>query len=626
MLQDIRANAQGTAAKIIVGVIVLAFALFGVESILLGGGGNSVAEVNGEEITPQELQQAINNQKRQLIAMMGDDIDPALLDDQRLSGQVMETLIQRKLLVQAAGDMDMTISDQQLGAVIASMEQFQVDGQFSPDYYRAALSNAGFTPASFKQTLLQDMIAGQVRSGLAGSEFVTPAEMDLNARIAGEQRDLRYLTIPLAGVMVAQGVSDEDVAAYYEANTNDFLAPEAVELDFIELKTADFVEPVDESLLQDAYQAELQGAQYQTESAVSHILFERADDEAEDAFNERVAAVQARIAAGEDFATLAGEYSDDIGSRNFGGELGYTSGDTFPEEMEQAISELEVGQVSDAVTTEAGVHLILLTDRRDGEPPSFEDMRVKLEQQVASSEARVVLMRTVETLKDLAFNADNLKEPAAELGLTLQSSDKVGRNQAEGLFSSAALQAAAFDDDVLNAGYNSDVIELDPDHWLVLRVREYHPANVQPLEEVRAEIVTALTEQLARETIIAAAESAVSSLRGGESVEAYANAQGYEWQVELGADRRNLAVPAEILAAAFGLAAPAEGTSAVDYVLTNTGDALVFELDRVAPGDLESLPLAEQGALEQMVSNEYSQVIDSEYRKGLRERADVTVL
>ncbi len=626
MLQDIRANAQGTAAKIIVGLIVMAFALFGIESILLGGGGSGVAEVNGEEISPRELQQAVNNQKRQLISMMGDNIDPAMLDDQRLSAQAMQTLIQRKLMVQSADAMGMAVSDRQLGVIIGSMEQFQMDGQFSPEIYRVTLADAGFTPTSFKETLAQDMLIGQARAGLSGSEFSTPAELALNARIAAEQRDIRYLTLPLANFAVEQDVTEADIAAYYEANGTDFLSQEAVELDYIELRTADFREPVDESQLQDAYQAELQGAEYQTESQVSHILFERGSDESEDELNARVAIVTEKLAAGEDFAALATEFSDDIGSKNFGGELGYTSGDAFPSQMETAIAELEVGQVSAAVETEAGIHIIKVTDRRSGEPPSFEEMRAELEDRVAMAEAQVELIRTVETLKDLAFNAEDLGNPAEELSLTVAGSDRISRAQDQGLFANPALLAAAFSDDVLNAGHNSDVIELSSEHWVVLRVREHHPSEVRPLEEVQSQIQAQIADQRAREAVTAAAEQAVLALRGGASVETLANEAGYEWQVELGADRRNLAIPREVLQSAFALAPPAEGATVVDYVLNSMGDAQVFQLDRVTPGTLDVLPDADQVSLRQIVVNEYRQVVDAEYRQGLRDAADITVL
>ena len=148
MLQDLRKNVQGTTAKIVVGLIVISFSIFGIESILLGGGGSSVAEVNGDEITPMELQQAVNTSKRRLIGMMGDSLDPALLDDERLRPQALESLIARKLEVQAADDMGLAVSEREIGAVIGGMEQFQVDGRFSPDLYKSLLSSSGFTPSS----------------------------------------------------------------------------------------------------------------------------------------------------------------------------------------------------------------------------------------------------------------------------------------------------------------------------------------------------------------------------------------------------------------------------------------------------------------------------------------------
>ncbi|RLQ23111.1 peptidylprolyl isomerase [Seongchinamella sediminis] len=626
MLQDIRKNSQGTMAKIIVGVIVVAFAGFGLESILLGGGNNSVAEVNGEQISPLELQQAVDNQKRQLISMMGENIDPTMLDDQRLSQQAMQSLIQRKLLLQSAEDMGLTVSAGQVGAVVASMEQFKLDGQFSPDMYRARLGEAGFTPTSFKQAMVEDMTLGQARSGLAGSEFATPAELELNARIVGEQRDLRYLTIPLATFASETEVSAGDVEAYYNEHADEFLSEEAVELDYIELRAEDFRAPVEEQAIVDAYREEIVNGQYQTETRVSHILFEQGSDESDEAFARRIADVQDRLAGGADFAEVAGDASDDIGSTAFGGDLGFTAGDAFPAEMEEAIAALDVNAVSEPVATDAGVHIIKVTERREGEPPPLEELRPQLEEQLAMAEAQVELLLTVETLKDLAFNAQDLQAPATEMSLQVQRSERVSRNQEEGLFAEPALLAAAFSDEVLNAGHNSDVIELSPEHWVVVSVREHHPAEVLPLAAVEEEIIARITDERARAAVEAAAIAAARSLRAGDSVESFAKAAGYEWQVELGASRRNSMVPAEILASAFLLAPPAEGESVVDYVVNTSGDALVYEVARVSPGSLAELAEAERGGLQQMVGAEYSQLIDNEYRQGLRESADINVL
>jgi peptidyl-prolyl cis-trans isomerase D len=197
MLQDIRQHTQGTAAKIIIGMIVISFAFFGIQSILVSGGDNEIADVNGELIYPQQLQQALDTQKRRLISMMGDQFDPAMLDDERLAPQALESLVSRILLMQSALALKLVISENDIGAVVAGMEQFQIDGKFSPAVYKSVLSSAGYTPSYFKQSLSEDMLLSQLRSGIAGSEFVTSSELALNSHVILEQRDLNFFTIPL---------------------------------------------------------------------------------------------------------------------------------------------------------------------------------------------------------------------------------------------------------------------------------------------------------------------------------------------------------------------------------------------------------------------------------------------
>jgi len=623
MLQDMRKSTQGTAAKIVVGLIVIAFSMFGIESILLGGGGSGVAEVNGEDISPQELQQAVNTQKRRLIAMMGDGIDPAMLDDQRLSGQALDSLINRKLLMQSASDMKLSVSERQIGAIIGSMEQFQVDGQFSPEAYKSLLSSSGYTPAYFKQNLSDDIALNQLRSGLAGSEFATPSELTLNARVTAEQRDLRYMTIPLEKFTADTDISEADIEAFYTANQSSFLTPESVDLEFIELQADDFRAPVEESLVLEAYQQARQNPQFQTEHRVYHILFEQTEDDTQ---QQRIADARAQLASGVDFADVAREFSDDVGSAGSGGDLGYSGGDAFPEEMEQAIAQLELNVVSEPVQTDAGRHLIMVTERNDGKVADLEDMRAELEDSIQADEARVVLLRTVEALRDLSFNAEGLDGPAQELDLVVQQAEGITRSQPDGLFANPSLVTAAFSDDVLEAGHNSEVIEHSGGRFVVMRVRRYNEPEVKPLASVREQIVADITETSARAAVAAAAEQAVQALRSGTSVEEFAKREGYEWQVELGASRRNTVVPGGVLQRAFELPAPAEGLASSDFIMTPTGDAQVFQLVRVNAGDYESLAEAEQQLLRQQVSAEYSNLVDTEFQRGLRSDAEINVL
>ncbi|GHD29736.1 SurA N-terminal domain-containing protein [Halioglobus pacificus] len=625
MLQDIRSNIQGTMAKIIIGLIIVSFSIFGIESILFGGGSSGVAEVNGEPISPIEVQQAVNTQKRQLIAMMGDAVDPAMLDDNVLGAQALDGLIDRRLQMQSAADLDLVASEAEIGRVIAGMEQFWLDGQFSPEVYTSVLASAGFTPAFFKQSLAQDLVLNQVRSAVAGSDFATPAELALNARIASEQRDVRYLTIPLERFRQDVDVTDEQVAAWYADNEANYMTEESVELEYIELLVDDYREPIAEDVLRQEFELAKDSYQYQPENRVSHILFEQGDGESDDAFAARVAEASQSLSDGADFAQLAGELSADIGSAAAGGDLGFSSGDAFPEEMEEAIAALEVGQVSEPVTTDAGVHLILLTERRAGETASFEEMRPQLEETLQLTEARNALLRKVEDLRDLAFNAENLNGPAQDLELEVETASGVTRDQLEGLFSRPSLIAAAFSEDVLELGHNSEVIELSPEHFVALRVATHNKPELMPLDTVREQIVSAIAEKASQEAIDVEALRAVVAINAGEGVESFAVENGYEWQVEIGAKRRNVNLPQAVLERAFELQAPTADTPVVDAVSDINGDRLVLALVRVTEGELDALAPTERDLIDRQVGAEFGTLIQQEYQSGLRQRAEITV-
>jgi peptidyl-prolyl cis-trans isomerase D len=626
MLQDIRKSTQGTTAKVVVGLIVVSFSIFGIESILLGGGGSGIAEVNGEQIYPGEVDLLVNTQKRRLISMMGENLDPSMLDDQRLTSQALDNIISRRLQTQSAAELKLGISEQQIGAVIGSMEQFQIDGQFSADLYKSALSGAGYTPAAFKQGLQEDLLLNQLNNGLAGSDFATQKELELNAAYTAESRDVRYLTIPLEKFAAELEISDESVEQYYEQNELRFRTREMVELDYIELSLESFRQPVEESILLEQYELEKENYQYKTQSTVSHILFERGEDEAEEDFQVRIVSAQEGLATGVDFAELARTASDDIGSASYGGELGSTQGETFPEEMEAAIALLELGAVSGPVQTDAGIHLIKLTAQVSGEMPPLEEMRAELEDRVQVEEARRELISVVEKLKDLAFNAEDLAMPAQELGLEVKQINGISRNHDDGLFANASLLGAAFSEEVLDQGHNSDIIELANETYVALRVRKHNEPETKPLDLVRDEIVASITDEASRAAVVEAAMDALVQLQSDVGVEAVANANDYEWQVELAAMRSNPMVPAQLLQRVFEMPAPEEGQSMFDYVQTSTGDVQVFELARVTPGALEALDPIQKNQLQQQITAEYSRMVNTEFQRGLRERADITVL
>ena len=623
MLQSIRKNIQGTMAKVIVGIIVVPFAFFGIESLFGGSVIQNVAEVNGQPITAVELQQQINLQRRQLLMSMGEDIDPSLLDEQRLAGIALEFLVQKLLLLEAASGYDMEISDQRINDLVTSMPSFQTEGQFDPQRYRLLLSEQGYTPAGFRKALREDILLNQLRSGIGGAEFVTASELALLSAIQEEQRDLRYLRIPIDRFKDGHALAESEVDAWYEANQLLYQTEENVSLDYIELRQEDFEPELTEAEVRELYELEKDSLQVPEIRAVSHILFEQGEAESEQDLLARIASVSAKLEVdAANFPALARQYSEDPGSASLGGELGLTSGDTFPAEIEAAVAQLALKEVSEPVESEAGWHLLLVTEIRGGATPAFDEVRMELEQRLRGERAQRELLRVVESLRDLVFNAEDLQGPASELSLSISRQEGVTRSGAEGLFANPQVINSAFSPDLLENAYNSDVLELNDGHFVVLRSVAHQPSETPPLAHVRDRVVNEIIEDKARDEAVVHAGDLLKQLLAGASIEALALAEGYQWQVELGATRDNQQLPRVILESAFKLQAPAEG-SVYDYVQTVEGDVELFEIFRVKQGNIENISNQKKIQLRRKMAEEWSRTLTAIHYQNLADSARV---
>lgn len=539
MLQNIRSGTKGPVFKVIIGLIVLSFALFGVESILLGGSDDSVAEINGEKVSTFQVQQAVARQKQSLAELLGDNFRPELFDEQQLTQQALQGIIATRLQQQWAASWSLTASDKLLGELVASIPSFQIDGVFSPELYTQSLAMAGFTPLSFKEALKSDEMVRQLTVGLLDSELTTPLERDVLALVNGEQRSVRYAMIPRGKVTEQVVVSESDIVQYFEANADAFTSEERVSVNYLHLRSDDYFEPVDEGDLRAAYELEINDYAYESETRVSHVLLIQADDESIEEYASRVERVASSLNSGESFADVAMSQSDDIGSSSDGGDLGYTNGELFPQPMEDAIVSLELNEISGPVVTDAGTHFLLVTDRRSEEPPSFEEMRGQLEVALAESDARRRLVSQVERLRDLAYTAPNLSDPAAELGLTVLSAEKLSRTEQQGVFANEAIMNAVFSEALVVDGYNSDVLEISEDEFAALRVTEHFPPAALELDAVREDIQATLQYQAELDALAQLADGLAAELAQGVDLESLAQREGLEWQVVIDANRQS---------------------------------------------------------------------------------------
>jgi peptidyl-prolyl cis-trans isomerase D len=621
MLQNIRDNSQGWIAKTIIGLIVVLLALTGIEAIFTStSNSQNAAEVNGEKISTNELGRAVEMQRRQLLQQLGRDFDASLLDEKLLRGAALNGLIERTLLLQGARDAKFGFSQQALDQVILQTPEFQVDGKFSSDRFDQVIRQLGYNRLQFRQMLEQEMLIGQLRAGLSASSFVTAAEVEAFARLEKQTRD--FATLTLKADTAAVQLSEDDIKAYYDAQASQFMSPEQVVLEYVELNKDRFFDQVEVSddELQGAYENEIANLAEQRQAA--HILVEVNDSLDEEQAKAKIEDVQKRLQQGEDFAALAKEFSDDPGSAANGGDLGYAGPGVYDPAFEEALYALEENQVSAPVRSEFGWHLIKLLGVQAPEVPSLASLKDKLERELKAQQVERRFVEAAKQLEDAAFEASDLVQPAQELGLEIKTTAAFGREGGEGLSANRQVIQAAFSSEVLEDGSNSPAIELDPNSIVVVRVKEHRKPEQLSLEQVAEGIRTQLTQVRASEAAKAQGEELLAALRAGQTPVAESERE-QSWEVVEAATRSQEGVDPVVLQTLFRMPKPSEsGQSSFAGISLNTGDFVIVRLNGV--NEPEG-PLAEEemAMYSRFLASRSGQQDFAAFRKQLEAKADI---
>lgn len=578
MLQNIRDNSTGWISKSIIGLIVVLFAFTGFDAILGStSNSNNAAKVNGEEITLDALAEAKNLQRRQLLQQFGKDFDASLIDDALLSEAALKGLISRKLLVQAADQSGFAFSSALIDQFILLAPEFQVDGKFNADRFDQVIRQMGYTRLQFRQMIEQEMRTGQLRAGIAATAFVTEQEAQAFADLERQTRDFAMLTIKPELDKVA--VTEDEVKAYYDENSSEFLTQEQVVVEYVELEKSAFFDQVvvDDVALQELYQAEIANLVEQRHAA--HILFEVTADVTDEQAKAAAQSAIERINAGEEFAAVAKEVSDDIGSAEQGGDLGFAAQGVYDPAFEDALYALENGQISAPVRTDYGWHVIKLLGVQAADVPSFASLKDKLSQDLKSQQVEQRFVEAVRELESAAYESADLQQPASELGLEIKVSEPFGREGLDGLFANRQVLQAAFSTEVLEEGANSTAIELDPETTVVLRVKEHK----RPEQIAFAEVSTQIREQLLVKRAIEQAQSQGQALLSSlqEDKTSTAQAQQDAWQVVEAATRDQESVDPEVLQALFKMPKPEANAAEFAGLNLSNGDYVIIRLTGV---------------------------------------------
>ena len=620
MLQNIRDNSQGWIAKTIIGVIVALMALTGFDAIFQATStSQDAAKVNGEEVTQVELSQAVDMQRRQLLQQLGKDFDSSLLDEKMLREAALKGLIDRKLLLQGAKDAKFSFSEAALDQVILQTPEFQEDGKFSPERFDQVIRQLGYGRLQFRDMLGQEMLIGQLRAGLAGSGFVTDEQVNAFARLEKQTRD--FASVNIKADPAAVKLSDDEVKAYYDEHAKEFMTPDQVVIDYIELKKSSFFDQVavKDDELQALYQKEIANLAEQRRAA--HILIEVNDKVSDEQAKAKIVEIQQRLAKGESFEALAKEFSQDPGSAANGGDLGFAGQGVYDPVFETAVYALKQDQVSEPVRTTYGYHLIKLLGVEAPEVPSFASLKDKLTHDLKTQQVERRFVDATKQLEDSAFEASDLVQPAQELKLTVHTSAPFGREGGEGIAANRAVIQAAFSTEVMDEGANSTAIELDPETVVVLRVKEHRKPEQLPLEAVASSIRAQLVKEHASAAAKTRAEEIIKELRDGK-LPLNQPIDGQSWKVQEAVARGQEGIDPAVLQAVFRMPKPvSKDKPTFGSVTLADGSVVVLRLngvnDAVAPTE------EEKASYRRFLASRVGQQDFAAYRKQLENEAKV---
>ncbi|MDA9902448.1 SurA N-terminal domain-containing protein [Gammaproteobacteria bacterium] len=622
MLQDIRDNSQGVIAKVIIGLIVAIFVLFGAESIIGGFvAAPSVGTVNGEEITETQLQIEMQT----LLGSLG--VGAENLDQGLVEQLAINQLVEEALLRQSTSRLGMSVSEARIDEALIANASFQINGVFDPEFAVRTMNTQGFSVASYREALRERMLLGQLVNALSSSNFVTESELSNLASLNLQSRDFRYLSIPPGARTLSVAITDQEISDYYQANESQFIAAETVEVDYVLLDRSALMNEVsvEQSLIEDQYEEEKAAFEGSAERRAAHILFETNNlmDESQ-ALKEASAALD-RLEAGELFSDLALELSSDVVSAQDGGDIGYSGGDSFPEEIELALTELEVDEVSSPVVTDFGVHVVKLTEDNTRVFSPLEEVEDRIERDLKSGEVGRLYSARLAELSNLAFEIGDLADLAEQLDLAVMTSDPIGRQGGVGLFGNRSVIDVMFSDEVLLDGNLSDVIEVSESQSVVLVLKQYNSEQVRPLDAVEPQIAVSIRSEMEREAVFSIGSDILDLLETGADASEIISENDLEWRDESNVKRRSSLVNAEILTAVFQLSRPhMDETVRTDLVLSN-GAFVIAELSVVNDGQYEDMAQEERVAMRENLNADFGSNEFRFYLDFLRESGDLNL-
>lgn len=632
VLQSIRERLTGVLAFVILGILVIPFALVGVTQYFTAADSNIVARVNDTDITTNDYNQSFSNYRRRMQSIMGAAYDPLQFDQLTVRRQHLDNLIDQELITQAADSMRLDVDDETLAEQIRNIPAFQVDGQFNADVYTSRLAAQGLSPQQFQREIRTQFIVNELPKNISASSIATPAEIKEFVALADQSRTFNVAMVPSVVPGTLPEFDEEIISAWYESHADDYQSVEQVIIEYIELDAAFLPagSPPEEDYLREQFEAQKGRFISPEQRRVAHILIEvaaDADEAVKETARQTAEDLSKRAIDGEDFTELAKENSQDMGSAAQGGDLGWVEPGFMVKAFENAMYELSMASpISQPIQTGFGWHVIQLQEIRESSGMSFDEARMQLVGEYEEEAAQRAFLEQADRLVDLIYEDPTTLESAAMvMDLPVNTAGPFGRAGGEGVAATAEVVEASFSDLVLLQGSVSDPVNIDENRLVMIRLSEHLPVALKPLAEVRDAIVATLNDNLALDTAEAQATELLASLQSGAGdFEALATEAGLEYANHEAIKRFSNIPDSTLVQEIFRLQVPAEDAN-IQVVLPTSKGFAVVELDSVADGEIETGALLAQQQYERVLANSNASKEASALMRQLRENADVKV-
>lgn len=538
--------------QLMLAIIVLPFAFFGMDSYFQGGArGDSVATIGDYRISQGEFSMALRERQEMLQRVSGGRVDPAMLDSNELRFSVIDNLVQQRLLMDRAVRAGLVITDRQIQDVVSSVEAFHENGKFSYARYEELLKGQGMTPVIFEQRMRQDLLVDHVTNAYTASAFVSRAEAALMQRISDQQREISYFVLGTDRFVPQVKLAADAAKKYYDSHQEEFRVPEQVRIEYVTLSADNLLAQVQPAPaeVRKAYDENMKRFEAREERQASHILIAAdSSPEAKKKAKARADELYAQLKKNpKDFAALARQYSQDPGSATHGGDLGFFERGAMVKPFDDAVFSMKAGEISPPVESEFGYHIIRLAAVRGGKGKTFEEVRPEIEAELKKQLAGRKFGELAEAFSNTLFEqSDSLKAAADLIKAAPQKSGWIARNSTgNGMLGNQKLLQAVFSEDVLKNKRNTEAIEVAPGVLVGARVAEHKPAAVQPFDQISGALQKKLTLQQAGQLAAQEGRAKLEVLRQGKDAD-------INWSKPLLAGRGDpKGIPGEVLRQAF---------------------------------------------------------------------------